>query len=173
MASKVDRAGASFALLAYERYGRVVRNYLVHRVRNREDARELAQEVWTRLLRVTEPQKVLDPCRYIYRVAAHVVAEFQELRARNPVLVDSDAFDQSLEFAAAPEPAERLNAQRDILRALEDLSPAFREIILLRIREGMSYDEIGARLGFSAGTARRYFFTAMALARSAWAGTAR
>src|SRR5687768_15585007 len=92
MASKTRQAGASFAQLAYERYSRVLRNYLMNRVRNQEDARELAQEVWTRLLRVTEPQKVLDPRRYIYRVAAHVVAEFQDLRRRSPVQFDSEVF---------------------------------------------------------------------------------
>ncbi len=169
MAAKFSRAEASFAQLAYERYSRVLRHYLMSRVRNQEDARELAQEVWTRLLRVTEPQKVLDPRGYIYRVAAHVVAEFQDLRRRSPVQFDSDVLASTVEdHPPADDAIERLNAQRDVMRALEPLSPTFREIIVLRVREGLSYQDIGARLGLSGGTAKRYFFSAMALARSAW-----
>jgi RNA polymerase sigma-70 factor (ECF subfamily) len=173
MVSKIVKPGASFAQFACERYGRVLRNYLMNRVRNQEDARELAQEVWTRLLRVTEPQKVRDPRSYIYRVAAHVVAEFQDLRRRSPVQFDSEAFASALEdFPPVDDAMERLHAQRDVMRALEPLSPAFREIIVLRVREGLSYQDIGERLGFSSGTAKRYFFSAMALARSAWTRSA-
>jgi RNA polymerase sigma factor (sigma-70 family) len=171
MASKTETAGASFAQLAYERYSRVLRNYLMNRVRNREDARELAQEVWTRLLRVTEPGKVLEPRRYVYRVAAHVVCEFQDLKRRNPVCFDSEMFAQTAaELPEANDGIERLKAQSDVLRALQPLSPMLRDIILLRLREGLDYREIGERLGITAGTAKRYFFSAMELARKAWAG---
>jgi RNA polymerase sigma-70 factor (ECF subfamily) len=174
VSAKDPRTEVAFALLAYERYGRVLRHYLMNRVRNYEDARELAQEVWTRLLRVTEPQKVLDPRGYIYRVAAHVVAEFQHLRRRDPVQFDSEAFAVAVEDAApADDVIERLNMQRDAVRALQPLSPMFRTIVVLRIREGLSYSEIGERLNLTTTTAERYFFTAMAQARIAWARRAR
>jgi RNA polymerase sigma-19 factor, ECF subfamily len=174
MASKTDRAGPSFAQLTYARYSRVLRSYLRNRVTNREDARELAQEVWTRLLRVAEPQKVSDPRRYIYRVAAHVVAEFQDQRRRSPVEFNSETFTSAVEdFPPIDDAIERLAAQRDVVRALQSLSPTFRDIILLRVRDGLSYAEIGERLAFSTETAKRYFFSAMALARSAWARSAK
>lgn len=168
MAVKPTTTATPFVQLAHDRYRRVLRAYLMNRVRNHEDARELAQEVWTRLLRVTDPKKVLDPRRYIYRVAAHVVAEFQDLKRRNPVQFDSEIFATTADTTPGENEIEQLDAQRDAMRALEPLSPAFREIILLRIRAGMSYEDIGARLGFSGGTAKRYYFSAMALARAAW-----
>lgn len=174
MASKITQAGISFSQLAYERYSRLLRHYLMNRVRNQEDARELAQEVWTRLLRVTDPQKVLDPRSYIYRVAANVVAEFQHLRRRDPVQFDSEVFASMMEVSPPTDDSmEHQNAQRDVLRALQPLSVTYREIILLRVREGLSYREIGERLGFSSGTAERYFFSAMAEARNAWATRAK
>lgn len=169
MTPKPEPAGNSFARLAYEGYSRILRNYLMNRVRNNEDARELAQEVWTRLLRVTDPDKIREPRRYIYRVAAHVVAEYQDCRRRNPVQFDSEVFDQTaMGVAEKVDGIEQLKAQADVMQALQPVPPMLREVVLLRLRDGLAYEEIGARLGLTAGTAKRYFFSAMTLARKAW-----
>lgn len=171
MSGKTRTTSAAFSQLAYQRYSRVLRTYIMNRVRNSEDTRDLAQEVWTRLLRIRDPGKVIDPRKYIYRVAANVVTEFQHLRRRDPVEIDSEVFAAATEVAPdAERMADRLNAQRDVLQALAPLSAVYREIVLLRLREGLSYGEIGQKMGFTAATAERYFFSAMAQARSDWAG---
>ncbi|WP_293848969.1 RNA polymerase sigma factor [Steroidobacter sp.] len=172
MTPKPEPAGTSFARLAYEGYARILRNYLMNRVRNREDARELAQEVWTRLLRVTDPNKIREPRRYIYRVAAHVVAEYQDCKRRSPVDFDSEIFDQSaLDAVEKSDGLEQLKAQADVMQALRPVPPMLREVVLLRLRDGLAYEEIGARLGLTAGTAKRYFFSGMTLARKGWTRT--
>jgi RNA polymerase sigma-70 factor (ECF subfamily) len=56
--------------------------------------------------------------------------------------------------------AERSQTVRTILRALQGLSPAQREIIILREIEGLEYWEIAGALGCSAGTAKMRIFRA-------------
>jgi RNA polymerase sigma-70 factor (ECF subfamily) len=162
-----DRA---FTSAAYERYGRALRSYLRNRLRNQEDARELAQEVWTRLLRVDDPAKVLSPRAYIYRVAANCVAEFQLMRKRDPVQFDSDTFGAAAEGAecAAPDDSvESLGRQNEIYRLLSTLPRTYRRIVLMRICEGCSFENIGQKLGLTAGTAERYCQSALTQIRRA------
>jgi RNA polymerase sigma-70 factor (ECF subfamily) len=163
--NRQDNAGAAeFTSGAYEEYGAALRAYLRNRLRNGEDARELAQEVWTRVLRVDDPSRLLSPRAYIYRVAANVVAEFQLMRRRNPVQFDSvacAAAAESLEVSPQEDSAERLSRQNEIVRMMSALPRTYRQIVLMRICEGQSYASIGAKLGLTAGTAERYCQSAL------------
>jgi RNA polymerase sigma factor (sigma-70 family) len=78
------------------------------------------------------------------------------LRANRP-LQDGAEFDENLfsDDSAAPNP-EEVVLQSDsgtlVRKALERLPPAFREVLILRELEGMSYNEITKVTGMPAGT---------------------
>src|SRR5688572_15644429 len=55
--------------------------FLSRRVRNRSDARDVAQEAYVRLLRLDRQELIRDPQPYVYRLAANLVHEF-ELKRR-------------------------------------------------------------------------------------------
>jgi RNA polymerase sigma-70 factor (ECF subfamily) len=156
----------------YEQHGAHLRRYLMRRLRNAQDARELAQEVWTRLLRVQHPERILEPMAYVRRAAANVLIEFRMRQEREPVLFDSQTAEAVAENPAQAPPdelPERLDAQHHLQRLLAKLPQAYRQILLLRLCEGLSYEQIGARLELTAGTVERYFFRAMNTVRAAGA----
>lgn len=153
-----------FVAAAHELYAQDVRNFFLRRLRNAQDVRELTQEVWTRLLRVQRPEEIIEPFAYIYRAAANVLAEFRMRQRKERVEFDSAAAEYISEHPDSPpanDPASRLAIQHEIQQALAVLPAAYREILLLRICDGVSFADIGKRLGFSAGTTEQYFFRAL------------
>ena len=167
IATKPKRARA-FVADSYEKFGPELCRYLRRRIGDRQDARDLAQEVWRRLLRIKDTTEVVEPLAYVYRAAANVVAEYHLLRRRDCVSIDSDAVQYASEHPvdlAPDEMAEQLARQAELDRVLASLPKTYRDVLLLRVAEGLSYDEIGRRLRFSPKTVEQYFYRGMTLVR--------
>ena len=157
----------SLTELAFGRYGIELHRFLLRRLRRAEDADDLAQEVYMRLLRRNRDEPVLNPRAYVYRIAAHVVAEF---RTRSEHGQDTVVFDsEAVERAEAWEPdvlAERLSMQRQLERALAELPPTHQAVFLLHKRDGHSHEEIAAKLKLSPHTVEKYLIQAKARMRT-------
>jgi len=162
-----DRKRAhAFVAESYAKYGPEVTRYLHRRVRNSQDVRDLFQEVWRRLLRIKNPAEVAEPLAYIYRAAANVIAEYRLMRGRDCVSIDSEAVEYASEhppYATADEMADALTRRAELERVLASLPKTYRHVLILRITEDLSYEEIGERLGLTAYTAGQYFCRAMRL----------
>jgi RNA polymerase sigma factor (sigma-70 family) len=168
MTASNPQTAKTFVAESYEKYGSELRRYLHRRLRNRQDARDLAQEVWRRLLRMRDTTEVAEPLAYIYRAASNVIAEYHLLRSRDCVSVDSDAMQYAADHPSdfsTDEMAEQLVRQSELERILASMPKTYRDVLLLRIREGLSYGDIGKRLSFSPKTVEQYFFRAMSLVR--------
>jgi RNA polymerase sigma factor (sigma-70 family) len=165
--SESKRAHA-FVADSYQRYGAELRRYLHRRLGNRQDARDLAQEVWRRLLRIRDTTEVIEPLAYIYRAAANVIAEYHLLRTRDCVSVDSEAMQYAADHPTVvvrDEMTEQLVRQADLERILASMPKTYRDVLLLRVTEDLSYEEIGKQLHFSPKTVEQYFFRAMTFVR--------
>lgn len=172
MTRSESRPSAAPVGLPFEQCDHDLQRYFSRRLANRQDVRELTQEVWLRLCRVTDRERLREPMAYVYRTAANVLAEFLLRRRRDPLALDAGSGGRSPEgaFGAPDEMAERAQAQRDLLTALAALSPAYRQIVWMRLCESRSFGEIAQKTGFSEGTARRYYFRAIkTLWKSEWA----
>lgn len=166
-----SRTRHGFVASAYVKHADELLRYLSRRIHNEQDARELAQEVWTRLLRIGNTTGILEPLAYIYRTAANVITEFRMRHERDRVSYDSDATAHAAEnpaHVAPDELADQINQQAQIERTLAAIPAVYREILLLRIGGESSYEEIGAKLGFSPKTTEQYFYRAIALVRTKW-----
>ncbi len=157
------------SVFSHAKHGSYLRHYLMRRLRNAQDARDLAQEVWTRLLRVENPERVLEPIAYVRRAAANVLIEFRMRQAREPVTFDSETAESMAENPLHSTPddmADRLGAQDQLQRLLSRLPRIQRQILLMRLCDGLTYAQIGKQLELTAGTAERYFFHAMNTVRA-------
>lgn len=146
--------------------------YLLRHLSSAQDIEDLTQEVYLRLLRFADKEKVKSPRAYVFRVAFHVLYEFRHHRNRTPIAFDSDVADQAAEHLPdeAVTPDEVLEQQRrsaQIGTLVAALPPMQRLVLLLTTREQLSYDEIAARLGISASTARVHLFRAIAHLKNA------
>ena len=161
-----------FAGRAFVEYASGLHRYLALRLRNSEDVRDLAQEVFLRLLRFNKREFVEQPQAYLYRVAYHVLCDFRGREAHELVNFDSESYEQSAVEAAdhspAPEEAydQRVRQMR-LERALETLPPMQRAVFLMQKREGHSYAETAQALGLSVKTVKTYLFRAVCHCREA------
>lgn len=146
-------------------YGSQLHTYLVKRLRAGEDAEDLAQEVYLRLLRLQRCDLIRQPAAYVYFLAAQVVGEYRMRDARRPVVCDMEALDRMANmdsFTRRDELPDREHSERELRRLLAKLSAAHRAVLLLRKRDGYSVQEIAAKLQMSVFKVKRYLVEANA-----------
>jgi len=156
----------------WRQYARWLQRYLTRCLRHHDatNAHDLAQEVYLRLLRVDKGEPVRNYQAYLYRIASHVVYEFK-LRARREIVsFDSEAvenWDAHPSSTSADPLGDHVSAERQIERALAQLRPLERAVLLLHKREGLEYSEIAQQLGISANMVHKHLTRALAALRAA------
>jgi RNA polymerase sigma-70 factor, ECF subfamily len=123
-------------------------------MRNEQDAQDVAQEAYLRALRFFSGFRGGDARAWLLKIVRNTC--YTWLHANRP-LQDASEFDENffLSDSCAPNPEEVVlqNASNALVRqALETLPPNFREVLILRELEGMSYREIADITGMPAGT---------------------
>jgi RNA polymerase sigma factor (sigma-70 family) len=129
--------------------------FVERRVRVRADAEDLAQEVYLRLLRTNQIDVIAEPQAYLYRMASNVAAEWR-VRARESKPHSADELETLLETKT---PEIRLDQAQDQARfdaALDSLGVMVRAVIFLKLREGMTNDEIARHLDITKRMVKRY-----------------
>ncbi len=158
-------ASARFVTSTHKAYGAELHRFLVRRLGKSQDAEDLAQEVYLRLLRLDKSALVRKPIAYMYVVAAQVVAQFRMQMEHDPTTYDSEVMSHWGEHPSVEPPdelADRLNAQQQLRCLLEKLPAMHRNVLLLRKRDGLSWTEIADRLGLSTHTVKKYLYEARA-----------
>lgn len=162
---KPPGAVAQFVIRTFRQYGLDLHRYLQRRLPTSQDADDMAQEVYLRLLRLDDAEFVREPQAYLYGVASNVVREFRmrtELE-RTRMSFDSAAAEESAERSAGQQPddlADQLNIVRQMEKALLKLPPVHRAILVLLKRDGLTYEEAAQRLGLSWWTVEKYYHQA-------------
>ena len=141
-----------------EHYG-ALRTFFYRRIRTKSDAADLAQEVYVRMLRVSDTDEIQNPELYLYTVASNLVKEHavRVRRQENAVDVD-DASVQDLP-GELPTLDWQVDANQRVLRlrtVLAQLSPKCRAVVILRYQYELSYQEIAERLGVSSNMVKKY-----------------
>jgi len=148
--------------LAWEELVRRFQNRVLglvsHYVRSREDARDVAQEVFIRVFRSLpnfENEERFVP--WLLRIARTTAIDHTRRRAARPPAQDVPAEDMHALADPNPDPAERTEraSERGMLRrALDRCSSLHREILVLREVQGMALNEVADLLGIPSGTAK-------------------
>ncbi len=138
-----------------------VRRYLFYRGAGKEQASDLAQDVF---LRVWEKQMVLDPEKslwLLYKIAGDMFVsryrrEVLELNYRTSLKIDS----QELSPEDQAEYNELFSSYNKALAALSDKQ---REVFLMARMDGLKYHEIAERLRLSVKAVEKRMSQALAL----------
>ena len=121
--------------------------------RNDQDAEDIAQEACLRAFKYWRSFSGRDCRSWLLKIVRNTFYSWLRQRSVQPVLTDDGQTDDTADEIPDPENALIQNADRDMLRAaLEDLAVEFREAIVLRELEGLSYKEIADIAGVPIGT---------------------
>jgi RNA polymerase sigma factor (sigma-70 family) len=135
----------------FQRWRRPVRHWLSDRSAvPAAELDDLAQEVFLRLLRYSDDIAIENPQGYLFRIAANVANEWRE-RARRKRPHD-DSWLEDLQIATSEEPENALARERvqdQVRKAVMRLPPRQREVLALHVSDGLTYQEIAARLGLT------------------------
>jgi RNA polymerase sigma-70 factor (ECF subfamily) len=139
-----------------EKYHRQLYGVAVRMLGNREDARDATQNAFVKAYRALGKY---DPSyrffSWVYRILVNEC--LNELRARRPMTTLSD----SLVGPGTPvEAVQASESRREVRRAVLQLPPEQREVIVLRHFGGMSYAQLAAALGIPESTVRSRLFGA-------------
>ena len=146
----------------FERCRRALLKYLFDLLSRREDAEDVVQETYIRLMNAKTLERSDARARaFLFKIATNLAYDrFRERRVRGP---QSDAELGTL-ASDAPSP-ERVVAFEQgveiVKRALLELPPRCRQVFLLRTAEELGYDEIAERLQVSKRTVEREMQTAL------------
>ncbi|MGH9648015.1 MAG: RNA polymerase sigma factor [Bryobacteraceae bacterium] len=138
----------------FERYHRALFRYFVSMNGDREQAEDLVQEVFFRMLRY---RTSYDPAQsftaWMYQIARNACVD-QVRRRRAAEVVDIDSFTV---VSAAPGPEESASRGQDLAllrRAMDQLPEDKREILVLSRFQGMKHEDIAEVLGCEVGTVK-------------------
>lgn len=159
----------AFDASSFRTYDKQLHRYLARRLTKRQDAEDLAQEVYLRLLRVDAAKRVEKPVAYIYGIASHVIADFRSESRQGHACLD-EVDDEPDDRASSPDDlADRLNLQQQLERALARLPRTHAMVLIAHKHRGLSYEEVAAELNLSIHTVEKYVTQAKALIRTmAW-----
>jgi len=143
-----------------EQYQHRLLRYLLYLSGNRELAEDLFQETWIRVLECGHRYDGEHAfSTWLYAVARNLTIDY--LRKRNPVSLDglmeneehvpfepADTRPPAWELVAQHEQAERISA------ALVSIPAEYRETVLLRFQEGLTFEEIATVSGAPVGTVK-------------------
>lgn len=169
--SEADKSVSRLAFSAFHTHARDLQRFLLRRVGDRNDADDLSQEVFARLMRVENAALIRNPLAYLLGIATHVVREFRQRKQHQCVIFDSDmadALSEGLEPAARGDAAngtDRLELQNWLDSALQQLPPTHQTVLLLVKRDGLSYEEAAVTTGLSVHTIEKYLVEARARLR--------
>jgi RNA polymerase sigma-70 factor (ECF subfamily) len=144
----------------YERFGEMVYNLALRLAGNREEAADLTQEIFLRIFRHLGSFGGRSTLKtWVFRIAINHCRD--RLSRHYPVTqsIDEDVEDGGGVTIADPgrgpeELAVAHDQGRRVMEGLSRVQPVFREAVVLRDLEGLSYEEIAEVLGVRVGTVR-------------------
>jgi RNA polymerase sigma-70 factor (ECF subfamily) len=138
------------------RYQRPVYRVAYGMTRNASDADDIAQETFVRAYRALDRFRVGEPLYpWLARIAVNLVYSLFRSRRRRPETALEPMLEAGHQWATEDDPVEdteRRERDEKIDAAFAELKPEHRSVLVLRVVEGLSYDEIAKSLAVPVGT---------------------
>lgn len=140
--------------------------FLVAKLHSQQEARDIAQEAYVRLLQLDVPDAVSYLRAFLFKTASNLAIDRLRARKAETRRLEMEFFD---EFTVAPNPEQGVVAAKE-LQLIEELlgrlSPKCRQAFLLQRFDGLSCPEIARRMKIPERTVRHYIVEAIVYCRS-------
>ncbi len=151
---------SAFAVL-YERYSRNVYTYCLKMLGNKMEAEDLYQDIFLRMYDYRHSFRGGNFANWLFTIARTQC--LNQIRQRKHT-VDETILEE-MRFAVSPTWEDSLLLREQIDQALQQLPESFREVIILRFYQDLSFAEIAERLGISVSLAKVRNFRALQMLR--------
>jgi RNA polymerase sigma-70 factor (ECF subfamily) len=148
--------------------GGALRAFFRKRLPQPQDAGDLAQEVYVRMLRLSDTDTIRHPEAYLYTVAGNLAREHRVLQRRRGSTIDVEDVALGDELAELNSVMGDIDTERRVkhLReVLRQLPPHCYAVVALQYWHGLSRAEIAAELGISERMVKRYLTQGLAHCR--------
>ena len=137
--------------------------FLRSRLSHGDQAQDLAQEVYLRLLRVEDIGLIRNPRAFVIHLAAHAAHEWRML-ARNRLQHSQDELQELAADDGDPADAiERDSQIHQLERVLSKLTPKQQAVLLMHRRDGMTYQEIASHMQLSVAMVKKHLSRGLAV----------
>lgn len=157
---KSDSRSAAVAKL-FREHNQALLRFLVTKLHSEQEARDVAQEAYVRILNLDTPELVSHLRAYLFKTAANLAIDRLRSRAVEHRVLELDFFDEP---PREPDPGRGLAASEElqlIARCLQELPAKCRQAFLLRRIDGMSSSEISKAIDVPERTVRHYIVEAI------------
>jgi RNA polymerase sigma-70 factor (ECF subfamily) len=157
------------------RYRGPLTSYFLRRVRRRDEAEDLTQEVFLRMVRSLQRAddggggRIDNPEAFLFRTAVNLLRD-RARRAKTFAehLAEAVHRGESVEVRSPERVLQGRQSLRSALAALEELDARTRDVFILHRLEGLKHAEIASLYGVSSSSIEKYMIKALAhLARRA------
>jgi RNA polymerase sigma-70 factor (ECF subfamily) len=143
----------------YERFGEMVYNLALRLSGNREEAADLTQEIFLRIYRHLGSFGGRSTLKtWVFRIAINHCRDRLSRHVPTMQSIDADPTEGSVAITDPARGPEELAVAADegrrVMEGLARIPQVFREAVVLRDLEGLSYEEIAEVLGVRVGTVR-------------------
>lgn len=146
----------------YRDYHGWLRTWIRRRL-NSEEACDLAQDVFVRVMVQRNTVELREPKAYLSSIARNLLVDTFRHRSIEQAYADTLALQAELAQAPSPEEHQQIiQVLLEIDRLLDSLGKRPREIFLKVQLDGLSMSEVGRQMGLSGNTVRKHFIRAMA-----------
>ncbi|MDZ7723998.1 MAG: sigma-70 family RNA polymerase sigma factor [candidate division KSB1 bacterium] len=143
------------------RYKDQLLNFAYRFLGNTEEAQDVVQETFLRLFRNKHAyRQIAKFSTWIYTIAGNLAKTELRKRKRRKIVSITDMgfedkeYDLEDEGADTSRRAESVMTEQIIQQAIDELMPRFRQVIILRDIQELSYEEIGKILNIPLGTVK-------------------
>lgn len=146
-----------------ERYRQPLTAYFQRRVGSRSEAEDLTQEVFLRLLRRLDVEKLDNPEAFIFRTAVNLLRDrFRRGQTQRSHLVEVSQQQAGIEELSPERVFDSRQHLERVLDALEHLDERSRDAFILHRLEGMKHAQIAELYGVSVSSVEKYIIKALA-----------
>ena len=143
------------------RYRQPLIAYFQRRVRSREEAEDLTQEVFLRLSRRLHVEQVDNAEAFLFRTAVNLLRDRSRRGKTAASHMDELVHRAGVEELSPERVVEGRQSLASVLRALDELDERTRDAFILHRLEGMRHAEIAALYGVSVSSVEKYIIKAL------------
>lgn len=158
-AEKPDHSQALAEVFRAHKAGLV--RFLTVRTGSVEDAKEIVQEAFAKMLALDRPGTIGFLAGYLWRIAVNLAIDRRRQQAQHESFTRAAASSADQQEASAESTAAARQRLAIVERAIGNLPARCLEAFILHVIRGLTFDEVGCQMGISARMARKHVARAL------------